>query len=627
MNRASSFHLIEPLLSPSAYAEPQNRNFMSDLVPGPSKESQNFVFSSESKTFWLYGKLLQMGFDKALAERVVYLHRLDLNNNFTKDEILNRAIDTYNTLQNKRDRPDFIFDENDDDDDGSMYSGAYKSNFHGDFEEEKKESFISDRTIIRRRSSKLYPIPNRPPCDSCGESYLNENFIKIEGCDHLICKQCIKNYLLENSNVQSLRCPSQAFCETILAPEFLEKVSMNISYMCQICYIDYPKINLVNDCLHQFCSQCLIEYLKTKVTAYQPISIKCPQNLCVTHLHEDFIEKLLSKEPELYQKYLKYKGQIEILEHPERKFCISPDCPFYVTKDPDTDKAVCKCGQQMCFQCGNPWHMGMTCEEAIDKDYEQYEQRVTVKRCPRCLSKIEKNEGCNHMTCSRCKNEFCWLCRGKWIGACVNQCNLHGNANNHHVIAIQPQIPHFEPQFHFAESDAFFKIKPTRNFFGCIITLFKFLISLVLFYVFSELLVYYSLYQWILHLNTFFNLFSFVIMIIKDSDYQILKVVFSFLFLIFSLLILALSILWQILKLFHFIIENQTRYFISFWEDKSVFGIFAFSRRRELAQEDSIIEEGYQKYHCVFHIFSSIMLGILTVAYSVTILEVQKSLE
>ena len=625
MNRASSFHLAEPLLSPSA--EPQNRFFMSDLVPGnsPSKESQqNFGFSNEFKPFWLYGKLLQMGFDKALAERVAYIHRLDLNNNFTNDEILNRAIDTCNTLQNKRDRPDFIFDENDDDSD---YSGVHKSNFHSNLEEEKKDSFISDRTITRRMSVKFSPIPNRPPCDSCGENYWKENLIKIEGCEHLICKQCMQIYLLKNSNVQFLRCPSQAFCESILTPEFLEIVSMNISYVCQICYIDYPKINLVNDCLHQFCSQCLIEYLKTKVTAYQPISIKCPQNHCVSPLSEDFIEKLLSKEPELYQKYLKYKGQIEILEHPERKFCISPDCPYYVTKTPDTDKVACKCGQQMCFQCGNPWHMGMTCEEAIDKDYQQYEQRVTVKRCPKCLSKIEKNEGCNHMTCSRCKYEFCWLCRGKWIGACVNQCHLNGNAN-HHVVAINPLpvIPDFVPQFLLVEPDVIFRIKPTKNFFGCIATIFKFLISLVLFYVFSELLVYYSLYQWILHLTSFFSLFQFVATII-ESNHRIMRVVFDFLYLMFSPLILVLSILWQIMKLLHFIMENQTRYCISFWEDKSVFGIFKSSRRRELTQEDSVIEEGYQKYHCIFHIFSSIMIGFLTVAYTIPIALVQMRLE
>ncbi|KAL3433680.1 hypothetical protein BDV09DRAFT_196483 [Aspergillus tetrazonus] len=34
----------------------------------------------------------------------------------------------------------------------------------------------------------------------------------------------------------------------------------------------------------------------------------------------------------------------------------------------------------------------------------------TTKRCPGCQWPIEKNDGCDHMTCIKCHAEFCWAC-------------------------------------------------------------------------------------------------------------------------------------------------------------------------------------------------------------------------
>ena len=37
-----------------------------------------------------------------------------------------------------------------------------------------------------------------------------------------------------------------------------------------------------------------------------------------------------------------------------------------------------------------------------------------TKECGKCQSTIEKNGGCNHMTCRKCRYEFCWVCMGMY---------------------------------------------------------------------------------------------------------------------------------------------------------------------------------------------------------------------
>eukprot|EP00906_Rhabdomonas_costata_P004641 RCo006828 len=77
-----------------------------------------------------------------------------------------------------------------------------------------------------------------------------------------------------------------------------------------------------------------------------------------------------------------------------------------------------KCKGKTCFTHSVPWHTDLTCA-AYEEDRQRGETanqdflRRETKPCPECGAAIQKNDGCDHMTCKPpggCGHEFCWRC-------------------------------------------------------------------------------------------------------------------------------------------------------------------------------------------------------------------------
>ena len=100
------------------------------------------------------------------------------------------------------------------------------------------------------------------------------------------------------------------------------------------------------------------------------------------------------------------------------KWCSTNDCDN-VIKRPGCcckKKTLCTtCGAYTCFKCGKPEHKGRC---AVDQDKLVLDgtlaRYLLVAECINCKVPITKNGACNHMTCSRCRAEFCWICRKDW---------------------------------------------------------------------------------------------------------------------------------------------------------------------------------------------------------------------
>ncbi|CAK9436782.1 uncharacterized protein LODBEIA_P13040 [Lodderomyces beijingensis] len=93
------------------------------------------------------------------------------------------------------------------------------------------------------------------------------------------------------------------------------------------------------------------------------------------------------------------------------------------------------CAEQheFCFQCNYENHLPCPCwivKKWIKKCADDSETAnwidANTHSCPKCHTSIEKNGGCNHMTCRKCHNEFCWICLGDWASHSNNySCNRY----------------------------------------------------------------------------------------------------------------------------------------------------------------------------------------------------------
>ena len=194
-----------------------------------------------------------------------------------------------------------------------------------------------------------------------------------------------------------------------------EKAQMNEN--CLICEEKLTEEELNNnfiECFHGFCDDCLFNYFKEKINNNNVKKIKCPEKSCDHFLCTEFIENKLINDIALLEKYKKLFRRKQLAASPNIQLCPYPDCESYAEKG-ENKFVICKeNNHKFCFNCLRDWHENKNCEMELNKSFEKWKDPYKVKRCPKCKYFIEKIEGCNHITCSNCKYQWCWLCQQEY---------------------------------------------------------------------------------------------------------------------------------------------------------------------------------------------------------------------
>ncbi|CAH7666110.1 RING finger protein [Phakopsora pachyrhizi] len=235
-------------------------------------------------------------------------------------------------------------------------------------------------------------------------------------------------------------------------------------FVCQICFNDEPNLPTIHlpSCpplpststsssqlsttKHEFCRDCYTQYIQCKIIEGESRTIECMESECKQIVDESTIIDLLSgleqcrpSGENFLERYQTLLNRTFVDDNPALKFCPAPNCVYavecHVSKrslDTVVPSVTCLCGHRFCFGCGLPDHQPCICPivkmwlQKCEDDSETANWiSANTKECPKCHSTIEKNGGCNHMTCKKCKYEFCWVCTGVWSdhGTAWYSCN------------------------------------------------------------------------------------------------------------------------------------------------------------------------------------------------------------
>jgi ariadne-1 len=191
---------------------------------------------------------------------------------------------------------------------------------------------------------------------------------------------------------------------------------------CRICDEDFPPAEcFALGCGHWFCRGCWQHYLTNKIQheGYTCILTKCPEYKCPATVTDTVFEQQCT--PEIAARYERFVARSFVESSRNLRWCPAPRCERIVRSSGSPENVLCLCGFKFCFQCNQEPHAPASCSQVrswLAKCQDESETAhwilANTRQCPKCNVRIEKNQGCNHMTCQSCKYDFCWVCMGPW---------------------------------------------------------------------------------------------------------------------------------------------------------------------------------------------------------------------
>ncbi|KAL4474799.1 hypothetical protein ABPG74_001495 [Tetrahymena malaccensis] len=206
--------------------------------------------------------------------------------------------------------------------------------------------------------------------------------------------------------------------QEVLEPsKYLNKVDQKQN--CEICMLEMDQTVVQTlQCNHKYHKECLKAYFVYE-TQQKNFPLKCPQQECLRETLQQEVKEILNEQE--YEKFENFQLQNYFEQNQSSiKNCLTPDCNYAFWQEQELVQYFeCPvCMKEYCLVCNCEFHPNQTCEQykmlksqSQDKQFEDFAKNKLFQKCPSCKIWVEKNQGCDHMTC-RCGYEFCYKCGG-----------------------------------------------------------------------------------------------------------------------------------------------------------------------------------------------------------------------
>ena len=199
-------------------------------------------------------------------------------------------------------------------------------------------------------------------------------------------------------------------------PRKRTRKQQKVNKSCDICMDEIESTeSLELTCSHSFCMSCWCSYLDHTINNGTLQSVSCPG--CPTLIDDNLIIPYITTDQQrnrftqiITNSFVQFNRLI--------KWCGAANCTMAIKVQTVTNTLVkCSCSHQFCFECNGSAHILINCK-MLSKFNELRGNALSdaqwlskhSKPCPSCNVNIEKNGGCNFMTCGSCNVGFCWLC-------------------------------------------------------------------------------------------------------------------------------------------------------------------------------------------------------------------------